>query len=328
MNLSPAPVREDMYRDGKMTTPWVRWFDAVYSRVGGTSDPLTTEIENRASDDQPIIVVEEHSHFEEADIGAAIQASLDLAPVKSVFGRSGIVTSAEGDYSLTQLGDVTLSSPTTKQALAFNGSLWSNADIVNSATGTANQISITSGTGDITFSLPDNMTIGGSTGVINISSTVASTSTTSGALKVAGGAGVAGSLFSLLMRTSSSQASTSRTSGSIVSAGGIGANGQITATAFAGYGPLTKSAAYTMAATDCTIIFNGSASITLTLLSAATYTGRFVFLKNTAAFTVVSASSNVIPITGGAAGTAILPAVAGSWCVLQSDGSVWHTIAS
>jgi len=89
MNLSPAPVREEMYRDGKMTTPWVRWFDAVYSRVGGTSDPLTTEIENRASDEQPHIIVEEHSHFEEADIGAAIQASLDLAPVKSVFGRTG-----------------------------------------------------------------------------------------------------------------------------------------------------------------------------------------------------------------------------------------------
>ena len=290
MNLSPPPVREEMYRDGQMTTPWVRFFDVLYQRVGGTGDPLTTEIENRASDEQPSIVIEEHSYFEDHNTAAAVQASLDMAPVKSVFGRLGNVVSAEGDYSLEQLSNVTLSSPTPKQALAFNGTLFANADIVNSATGTANQISITSGTGDITLSLPDNMSIGGTTGVINISSTVASTSTTTGALIVAGGAGVAG---------------------------------QISCTALAPNAPTTETSNYTLVAADFSLIFNGAAPITLTLPAASSFSGRLLILKNIAAFAVVSASSNVIPITGGAAGAAILPATAGSWCLLQSDGSAW-----
>ena len=38
-------------------------------------------------------------------------------PVTSVFGRTGAVVAAEGDYSLTQLSDVTITSPTTNQVL-------------------------------------------------------------------------------------------------------------------------------------------------------------------------------------------------------------------
>ena len=321
--LSPAPVRTAMYENGIMTREWTRWFDTVYARVGGTTDPVSTEIGNMASDTLPNIVINEN-HFEGySDISAAIQASLDLAPVKSVFGRTGNITSAEGDYSLTQLSDVTLSSPATKQALTFNGTLWANSDIVNSATGTANQISITSSTGDITFSLPDNMTIGGAAGVINISSTVASSSTITGALTVGGGVGVAGTTYSALLRTTTATASSSKFTGSILSAGGIGANGQITATTLGTNAPTTKTGNYTTVAADSSLIFNGTGSITLTLPTASSFSGRWLYLKNVAAFTVVSASSNVVPLIGGAAGTAILLGVQGSWCALQSDGVNW-----
>lgn len=326
MILSPAPVREEMYRNGIMTPPWVRFFDAVFERVGGTTDPVSTEIGNRASDEQAQIIVQEHSYFEEADISAAIQASLDLAPVKSVFGRTGNITSAEGDYSLEQLSDVTLSTPTVNESLIFNGTLWANSDIVNSATGTANQISITSSTGDITFSLPDNMTIGGAAGVINISSTVASSSTITGALTVGGGVGVAGTTYSALLRTTTATASSSKFTGSILSAGGIGANGQITATTLGTNAPTTKTGNYTTVAADSSLIFNGTAPITLTLPTASSFSGRWVYLKNIAAFAVISASSNVVPITGGAAGTAILLGVPGSWCALQSNGTNWETM--
>lgn len=51
----------------------------------------------------------------------------DSAPVSSVFGRTGAVVATEGDYSLTQLSDVTLTSPTTNQVLKYNGTTWVNS---------------------------------------------------------------------------------------------------------------------------------------------------------------------------------------------------------
>ena len=46
--------------------------------------------------------------------------------VNSVFGRVGNVVAAEGDYTLTQLGDVTLTSPANGQVLKYNGTQWVN----------------------------------------------------------------------------------------------------------------------------------------------------------------------------------------------------------
>jgi hypothetical protein len=43
-----------------------------------------------------------------------------------VFGRTGAIVSTEGDYTLTQLGDVTLTSPTNGQVLKYNGTTWVN----------------------------------------------------------------------------------------------------------------------------------------------------------------------------------------------------------
>jgi len=52
-----------------------------------------------------------------------------LAPVQTVFGRTGTVVATEGDYSLDLLGDVTLSSPTDQQVLQYNAGTgkWQNA---------------------------------------------------------------------------------------------------------------------------------------------------------------------------------------------------------
>ena len=46
--------------------------------------------------------------------------------VYSVFGRVGNVIAQDGDYNLTQLGDVTISNPLTGQALVYNGTAWVN----------------------------------------------------------------------------------------------------------------------------------------------------------------------------------------------------------
>jgi hypothetical protein len=91
--------------------------------------------------------------------------------------------------------------------------------------------------------------------------------------------------------------------------------------------PVTKTGNFTQAVTDDFIICNGTASITATLLDPAAYTGRSVKIKTVAAYTVVSASSNVVPLAGGSAGTSILAATAGKWAELVSDGTNWVIMA-
>lgn len=82
------------------------------------------------------------------------------------------------------------------------------------------------------------------------------------------------------------------------------------------------------ASKDSSIIFNGAGSLTITLPTASSFSGRILRIKTIAAQTVVSATSNVVPLAGGAAGTAILAATAGKWADLQSDGSNWIIMAS
>lgn len=88
--------------------------------------------------------------------------------------------------------------------------------------------------------------------------------------------------------------------------------------------PVTKTANFSVAATDVWLINNKSGSTcTVTLPTASTNTGRILRFQNYQAQTLVSASSNVVPLVGGAAGTAILAAVAGDTATLVSDGSNW-----
>lgn len=92
--------------------------------------------------------------------------------------------------------------------------------------------------------------------------------------------------------------------------------------------PVTKTADFTVAATENNLINNKSgSSCTVTLPTASSFTGREILINNIQAQTVVSASSNVVPRAGGAAGTAILAATAGAWALLVSDGTNWKIMA-
>lgn len=93
-------------------------------------------------------------------------------------------------------------------------------------------------------------------------------------------------------------------------------------------GIATKTNDYVVTTSDYSIICNKGSTLTLTLLSAASNTGRTLLVRTIQAFTVVSASANVVPLAGGAAGTAILAATAGKWALLQSDGSNWQIMAA
>jgi hypothetical protein len=82
---------------------------------------------------------------------------------------------------------------------------------------------------------------------------------------------------------------------------------------------------YSVLATDTWLIFNNaSQTCTVTLPTASANKGRELVLRTIAAFTVVSATSNVVPLVGGSAGTAILAATGGKWAYLVSDGTSWQ----
>jgi hypothetical protein len=100
--------------------------------------------------------------------------------------------------------------------------------------------------------------------------------------------------------------------------------GTLAATASAASAPVTQTANFTVAATDVWSINNKSGSTcTVTLPAPSTNTGRVLYFQNYQAQTLVSASSNVVPLAGGAAATSILLASTGDSATLVSDGTNW-----
>jgi len=91
-----------------------------------------------------------------------------------------------------------------------------------------------------------------------------------------------------------------------------------------GGAPITKTANFTVAASENWLINNKTGSTcTVTLPAASSWSGRVLRFLNYQAQTVVSASSNVVPLTGGAAATSILLASTGDSATLVSDGTNW-----
>jgi hypothetical protein len=72
-----------------------------------------------------------------------------IGGVTSVFGRTGAVVATEGDYSLTQLSDVTITTPTNGQVLKYNGTAWVNDTDAN--TGTVTSVGLSSATSGVTI---------------------------------------------------------------------------------------------------------------------------------------------------------------------------------
>ena len=113
-----------------------------------------------------------------------------------------------------------------------------------------------------------------------------------------------------------------------VAATSVAVTGSASATQLRLNAPVTKTASFTLADNENWVVCNGAGSITVTFPTASANTGRVVWIKTIAAQTVVSASSNVLPISSATPGTAILAATAGTWAMLVCDGTNWVTMAS
>lgn len=93
-----------------------------------------------------------------------------------------------------------------------------------------------------------------------------------------------------------------------------------------GDGVILKTASFTVGAGERNYNVTGAASVTVTLPTATA--GRTINIVNKAAFTIVSASSNVMPRTGTQTlGTAICAASVGSFATLVADGTNWYIMA-
>jgi hypothetical protein len=87
--------------------------------------------------------------------------------------------------------------------------------------------------------------------------------------------------------------------------------------------PVTKTLDFSLAANEDWVINNKASACVVTLPAAASFTGRPVTFQNYQAYTLTSAGSDVVPQGGGAAASAILPAVVGNWATLVSNGTNW-----
>jgi len=81
---------------------------------------------------------------------------------------------------------------------------------------------------------------------------------------------------------------------------------------------------YTVLPDDFYMIENNAGATVYVLPDAVTSKGRELVIRSITAQVVTSASANVVPLAGGAAGTAILPPTAGKWVLLVSDGTVYQ----
>jgi hypothetical protein len=88
--------------------------------------------------------------------------------------------------------------------------------------------------------------------------------------------------------------------------------------------PVTKTADFSVSTTENYLINNKTGSTcTVTLPAASSFLGRIIVIKNIQAQSVISASNNVVPLDSAVAGNVILPATAGKWAELVSDGTNW-----
>ena len=113
-----------------------------------------------------------------------------------------------------------------------------------------------------------------------------------------------------------------------VTAASVSVSGALSGTMLDLNAPVTKTSSFTLGDTENFVVCNGAGSITVTFPSAAASTGRVVWIKTIAAQTVVSASSNVLPIGSATPGTAILAASAGANAMLVCDGTNWVIMTS
>ena len=328
-----------------MSNEWYRFFWNVYGFTGDSSGAIPvskggtglTSIGNHQ-----LIIGNSAGLFEKTElIGSGITITYAPGTTTLAIGNSGVTPGTYGSASV--VGQFTVDIHGTL-VFAQNITIAINANQITS--GTIDPARITgsytgiTGVGTLTVGTWNATIIGtayGGTGLSSFTSggalyAISTSVLTSGTLPVtAGGTGQVSFTDGQLLignTTGNTLAKATLTQGSgITITNGAGAITIATSGTPVTSAPVTKTADFTVGATDTWIINNKTTTTcTVTLPSPATNTGRVLYFQNYQAQFLVSASSNVVPRAGGSAGTALLADVAGDTATLVSDGSNWITM--
>ena len=213
--------------------------------------------------------------------------------------------------------------PTNGQLLIGNGTGYTLNTL-----GAGAGISVTNGLGTITVANTGVLSVsGGTTGLTPAAATTGAV-TLAGKLVIANGgtnATATPTAGAVAYGTGTAYAFTlAGTSGQMLTSAGAGTPTWTTPVVNTVSAPVTKTANFTVAVGEAWLINNKSGSTcTVTLPAAASWIGRQLIFKNMQAQTLVSASSNVVPLDSTSAGTAILLDVVGNWATMVSDGTNW-----
>ena len=213
--------------------------------------------------------------------------------------------------------------PTNGQLLIGNGTGYTLNTLAAGA-----GISVTNGLGTITVANTGVLSVsGGTTGLTPAAATTGAV-TLAGRLAIANGgtnATATPTAGGIAYGTGTAYAFTlAGTSGQMLTSAGAGTPTWTTPVVNTVSAPVTKTANFTVAVGEAWLINNKSGSTcTVTLPTASAWIGRQLIFKNMQAQTLVSASSNVVPLDSTSAGTAILLDVVGNWATMVSDGTNW-----
>jgi len=231
-------------------------------------------------------------------------------------GALGITPVVNGG---TGLGTI----PTNGQLLIGNGTGYTLNTL-----GFGAGISVTNGVGTVTVANTGVLSFaGGTTGLTPAAATTGAV-TLAGRLAIANGgtnATATPTAGAVAYGTGTAYAFTlAGTAGQILTSAGAGSPTWATPVVNTVSAPVTKTADFTVAVGEAWLINNKSGSTcTVTLPTASAWVGRQLIFKNMQAQTLVSASSNVVPLDSTSAGTAILLDVVGNWATMVSDGTNW-----
>jgi len=286
--ITPPRVPIIDERTGAVSREWYRWFYSLYNFAGNGTGILPVTSGGTGLDTIPT--------NGQLLIGNGTGYSLNTLGV----GAGISVTNGVGTITLANTGVLSNIAGTGISVSGATGNVTiTNAGVLSFSGGTTGLTPATATTG--------NITLAGTLAIANGGTNGSATPTTNG---VAYGTGTA---YAFTAAGTTGQVLTATTGGAPTWATPAGVAA-----------PVIKTANFTVADTDVWLINNKSGSTcTVTLPTASSWTGRVLRFQNYQAQTVVSASSNVVPLTGGAAATSILLASTGDQTTLVSDGTNW-----
>ena len=317
--ITPPRVPIIDERTGAVSREWYRWFYSLYNIVGGGVGIIPvasggTGLSTIPTNGQLLIGNGTGYTLNTLGVGAGISVTNGLGTI--TLANTGVLSFSGGTTGLTP-------SAVTTGAITLAGTLGiANGGTNGSATPTTYGIAYGTGTAYA-------FTAAGTTGQVLTATTggvptwaAPATSGTVTSVSVVTANGFAGTVATAT--TTPAITLTTSITGVLKGNGTAISAAVVNADYFAPSAPVTKTADFTVADTEVWLINNKTGSTcTVTLPTASSWSGRVLRFQNYQVQAVVSASSNVVPLTGGAAGTSILLASSGDAATLVSDGSNW-----